>query len=157
MSAYMPVKHSWSLEQLRPSRSTVRAAFWVVSTALCLAAVLATLVLALQGLRGAEISQLPTGAASTITARDMSVQRDHGFIVVRGEALNQGTAPARNLLAIVELFDASGALRGVESALVQMPLVEAREESAFSVRMPDPGNVRSFRVRFRPIRASAAR
>jgi hypothetical protein len=45
----------------------------------------------------------------------------------------------------------------VESAMVMSPFIEAAEEAPFVVRIPDPGNTRSFRVRFRSLRGATSR
>ena len=151
MSAYMPVKHSWSIEGLRLSRTHMRIVLWIVSS-LCACALITALVLfTMAGLKGGEIAQLPSGVSAAIAAQSARAERDHGFIVVQGLAANRDARPARNLLAVVELFDTEGALRGVESSLVETPLLAANEESPFVVRLPDPGNIRSFRVRFRQL------
>jgi hypothetical protein len=154
MSAYMPVKHSWGLEALRPTRWTLRIAARLVAAVILF--LLVSLVLpAILRAGNTDLAQLPAISSGSVAAQSVSAARDHGFIVIQGEAANKGAKPARNLEAVVEVFDANGGLRGVESALVEMPAIAAREESPFIVRLPDPGEVKSFRVRFRPLAGGA--
>lgn len=150
MSAYMPVKHSWGLDALRPTRWTLRIAARLVAAVILFLLVSLTLPAILRT-SNTDITQLPAVSSGAIAAQSVNAARDHGFIVIQGEVANRGARPARNLEAVVEVFDVNGSLRGVESALVEMPAIAAREESPFIVRLPDPGDVRSFRVRFRPL------
>ena len=151
MSAYMPVKHSWSLEALLPSRWGLNRTLRNPCVALVAAAAITMTIFALSGLGKSTIEELPSTSSSVVTSLGTSITRDHGFVVVQGEAKNQGNKSLTNLEATVELFDQNGSLRGVESALVESPTISAHEESAFVVRMPDPGGIHSFRVRFHPL------
>lgn len=154
MSAILPVKHTVSLESFLPSRRHVGSAFRILLVFALLAGIVAVVML-LPGPKAGDLDQLPSANAGPVAVRSASALRDHGFFVVQGEAVNESARPARRLEAVVELFDSRGSLRAVESALVEMPLIAPHEESPFEVHLPDPGNVRSFRVRFRPVAGSA--
>jgi hypothetical protein len=150
MSAYMPVKNSWGLGGLRPFGWGVRVVL-TLFVAVLLFVVVSLVLPALIRAGNADITQLPTFSSGSIATHGVTANRDHGYLVIQGEAVNKSVKPARNLEAVVEVFDANGSLRGVESALVEMPTIAPRDESPFIVRLPDPGEVRSFRVRFRPL------
>ena len=146
----MPAKQPITIVGIRPNRLVARIVPWIAGTGLLLAAG-AILSLILSPFKPAELARLSSGPSGSISDNGVSAQLDHGFVVVRGEALNQADAPKRNVLAVVELFGSDGELREVESAIVQSYEMAPHSESPFVVRMPDPGNAKSFRLRFRPL------
>jgi hypothetical protein len=150
MSAYMPAKQPISIVGISLGRFQARTVTWITVTAILLAAG-ATLSLFLSSIKPAALVRLSSGPSGSISDNGVSAQFDHGFVIVRGEALNQADAPKRNVLAVVELFGSNGELREVESALVQSYELAPHSESPFLVRMPDPGDVKSYRIRFRPL------
>lgn len=157
MSAYMPVKHSWSLEALLPSRWGIVRMLRYLCLGVVIAATVVLTIIAISGFGRVGIDELPSASSGSVASLGTRIARDHGFIIVQGEARNRGERTLRNLEATVELFDRNGTLRTVESALVESPSIAAREESAFVLRMPDPGGVRSFRVRFHSLSGGPAR
>lgn len=156
MSAYMPAKQTWNLYLNRPLRSvTLRVAAFIAGAGI-VGVIAGLAVLAATSGHGGSLEQLPTPAGNVL-AKGVAAARDHGFLVVQGEAFNEGSQPTQRLEAVVELFDSHGSLRGVESALVEMPVVAVHEESPFVVHLQDPGQVTSYRVRFRPLASTTLR
>jgi hypothetical protein len=90
----------------------------------------------------------PVGKA-VIGLRGLSVERQYGFLTVRGEAANLTKNRLLHTEAIVELFDSSGKLLNVETALLELPNLQSGEESPFTVQTADNADVVTYRVRFR--------
>jgi hypothetical protein len=151
MSAYMPVKRPILIAVTKPSGAMALRAI-IIAVLLALAAGIICLLFA--AVRIDSLKHLPSGTVGSVAARGATAARDHGFLVVQGEAFNTSDKPARNMLAVIEVFDEAGNLRGVESALVEGQTITSHGESPFVVRLPDPGNISSYRIRFRSMGSS---
>jgi hypothetical protein len=84
-----------------------------------------------------------------VLAHGMRLDREHGFLLLSGEARNATRRALPQLEAVVEFFDDRGRLTGVESALVKMGSIAAGDEAPFEVQARDEGSAASYRVRFR--------
>jgi hypothetical protein len=79
----------------------------------------------------------------------MTLSRDHGFLVLTGEARNVSRREMPQLEAVVELFDENGRLVEVETGLVKVGSIAAGDEAPFEVQAKDNTSISSYRVRFK--------
>ncbi len=102
-------------------------------------------------------SQPPAVAAAPSTPRELRVELlalEHArtspsTFVVRGRLRNPGdVGPLRDLVAVVEVFDAAGRVLATLRAPLDRTLLDAGESSAFSVTTPDGSDVAKYRVEF---------
>jgi len=105
-------------------------------------------------LPAAETGQAPTvqGRKQELPAlavRGTRIEREHDFITVLGRTANISPHSLTNVEAVIELFDAAGDLRRVETALLELPSLRPGEESPFRVQTRDAPDITAYRVRFR--------
>jgi len=91
------------------------------------------------------------GARPSIKAGAIKTERRHGYVTVTGMATNLTQKPLRNVEAFVEFFDKRGELLRSESALIDIPVLMAGEESPYSIQARDMPDAASYRVRFREL------
>jgi len=89
------------------------------------------------------------GAPAGVTVSDALVERAHGYITVLGQVRNASPHALRGGGVLVELLDARGRERGMESSLLETPSVAPGETAPFRVYLLDDGSVISCRVRYR--------
>jgi len=127
---------------------------WPAVAVLC---VIAFTVL-LRGFSGnsAELTLLtsPSGQNSSspsIKTGAIRVERMHGYVTVTGMVTNLTQGTLKNVEAFVEFFDKRGDLIRSESALIELPMLQAKEESPYSIQARDMPDAASYRVRFREL------
>lgn len=88
-------------------------------------------------------------APPQIVVRSAQADRQQGYVTVLGEAVNISGKRLASLEAIVETFDEQGRLRGVESALLELPSLRPGESSPFRIHIRETTPLASYRLRFR--------
>ena len=96
----------------------------------------------------AELNPIDNPNASVIVESARADSR-MGYLTVVGSFSNKTTRPLKNVEAVVEFFDSSRKLVGVDSALAEMPVVAPGGQSAFEVHSRDSGDITHYRIRFR--------
>jgi hypothetical protein len=94
---------------------------------------------------------LPTLLGSNVAdvvSHDLRFSRDHGFLVLSGEARNVSRRDLPQLEAVVEFFDEDGRLVTAECGLVKMGSIATGDEAPFEVQAKDDPAVSSYRIRF---------
>jgi hypothetical protein len=143
--------HVFGIRRRRATRSSARLLPVVAFCPLFL------LVVALYGRPPAvmagpsRVDASPSRADAAIVSHSVSLHRDHGYLLVSGEARNVTRRDLPQLEAVVELLDESGRLISVESGLVKLGTIAAGDEAPFSVQAPDDRSIASYRLRFRKL------
>lgn len=84
-----------------------------------------------------------------VAVSGVTVEREHEFVTVTGEARNASAWSLSQVEVMVELFDGQRNLLRVESALLEAPSLRPGEESPFRVQLADAAGATSYRIRFR--------
>lgn len=140
-----------------PQRThTMRSAALAGKIGICLiaaaAGALAILGLAV-GVSSRDLNEVRAASAASpsLEVGPTRALREYGYVRVIGTARNITSKPLRDTEAVVELLDRNGKLLNVESALVESPAIQPREDSPFSVHLKDAVGAASYRVRFRTL------
>jgi hypothetical protein len=97
------------------------------------------------------LQEARSNSTAQILAHSLQLTREHGYLVLTGEARNVTRREMPQMEAIVEFFDEAGRLVAFESGLVKTNSILAGDESPFQVQAPDHASFASYRVRFRRI------
>jgi hypothetical protein len=88
-------------------------------------------------------------APPQIAVRSAQADRQQGYVTITGEAVNISGRRLSLLEAIAETFDKQGQLRGVETALLELPSLRPGESSPFRIHIRETAPLGSYRLRFR--------
>lgn len=154
MSAYLRMSNSACFAQ----RETAALSLWL-RRALLIGAGLAAGI-GISSLRASrlESASLPLlqeplavvhAAPPQIVVRSAQAYRQQGYVTVLGEAENISGKTLSSLEAIAETFDEQGRLCGVETALLELPLLRPGESSPLRIHIRETTPFASYRLRFR--------
>lgn len=96
------------------------------------------------------IADLP-GTSRVAVADAAVIERGHGYVSVVGQVRNETGKRLRGAGVVLELLDASGRVRAVETALVEADAVAPGAMAPFRVLAQEDDTVTSCRVRFRQV------
>jgi hypothetical protein len=91
------------------------------------------------------------GAGSALALQGTRATNRDGFLTVVGEVENASSSSFDNVEAVVELLDSEDHLVQVESALLELPNLNAGVRSPFSVHSRVNNGVTGYRIRFRTL------
>ena len=102
-------------------------------------------------IRIATATAVSKSLAPQIRSTQYRSEREQGYATITGIAANLTDKPIKNVEALVEFFDRDGSFVKSESALIDLPMLRAGEDSPFTVQARDMPSIRAYRVRFREL------
>lgn len=163
MGVYLPANQTVRTDRCVRDGSVVKRSLWGAATGLglllamlCLHAGTAQKTPPLTSLNTATAAATPVRSPSAprLFVQGTHVEREFGYVTVLGEVSNISAHALKSLEVVVEFFDASGALRRVETALIELPTLPAGQASPFRVQTRDEPDLTAYRIRFRHLLGS---
>ena len=149
--------HSTGLNVALGKLSSRLRLYAAIAATLIVVTVSALTVLRAHWMRSPAPVELTEAADSSATLGVVSTRAERrlGYLTVLGSVSNRSSGNLRNVEAVAEFYDASKRLVGLESALIEMPVLRPGRESAFRITTRDMNDAAAFRLRFRSLFGSA--